>query len=114
MNINNNSNVSFCGKMNMTKGMVYYKEKGKDNAIAELNEIGMYDARGNADKLDGKPMLDTNNIKKISDYGISYYLPKSGKEVFLRFDEMKLKQSDYDHFLLAYNAVKDNNVEICV
>ncbi|MBQ9245078.1 hypothetical protein IJ182_02290 [bacterium] len=112
MNIATNSNISFGGTINMTKGMVCYKNKLSDNAIKELGTLGLEEARGNKDKLDGKPVLNTDNIKKISTYGISYYLPKCKEEVELRFNDMHLKQADFDSFLIAYNAAKDSNLHI--
>ena len=106
--------INFCGTMKMAGGMTCYKKGLSDKAVAELNKMGLEDARGNADKLDGKPTLDTANIDAINDMGIEYYLPHCDENVFLRFNNMKLKQADMDSFLLAYNSVKDNNVHIDV
>jgi len=97
--------------MKITSGMYCY-DKLNDTAKDELNKIGMQEARGNSEKLEGAVELDTDNIRKITAYGINYYLPESGQETELRFNNMKLKQPDYDSFLLAYNSVKDNDVSI--
>ena len=106
--------INFCGTMKMAGGITCYKKGLSDEAVAELNKMGMEDARGNSDKLDGTPILNTDCINALNNMGIEYHLPQSNENVLLRFNNMKLKQADMDSFLLAYNSVKDNDVHIDV
>ena len=107
-----NNPISFQGTMKITKGMTCYNKNFDENVVDELNGIGLTPARGGEDKFEGTPTLDTDNIKSINDMGIEYHLPDCDKDILLRFSNLKLKQADFDSFLLGYNSVKDNDVHI--
>lgn len=104
--------INFCGTMKMTKGMTCYNKNFNNNVVNELQNIGLDYSRGTTNKFDGTPVLNTDNIKAIDSMGIKYYLPDNEKTVYLRFNDMQLKQADFDSFLLAYNSVKDNDTHI--
>ena len=107
-----NNSINFCGTMKIASGMTCYKKGLNDNVVNELREIGMHESKNTDGKLDGTPTLIAENILLMNDTGVTNRLPESDEFVDLRFSKKKLKQPEFDTFLLAYNSVKDKDSDV--